>query len=1169
MIKKYLPLLLTSFLYAQENKTALNSVYVIGNTVASTQSSPAFEALSARAKATTPMATVLVIGNAGWALSQDHPKATGGQDPLAMFKGDCKVYILSDASSWDKGLQSVKAQQDYVSAVLHKKAFQPQDGCPIQKIEINDQLDVLLLDSQWALMDWNGIPNLNDDCDIRSKSAFYTEVESQLVKSQDKIVLVACYHPVITYGKYGGTMSFGLNPQETANRYYRDYSDRMLTLGQRFKNVVFLGGHGSGLQYILDHEIPIIVCGSTVGGRTSKGPGTLFNSGEAGFTQLTSYSDGSLTLAFYGESNGFAAPVYQQELVTAEQALPKTDYKEYDSPEFVYKSIYEPGELEHSGVFTAVWGKHYREDYITPVKIRTALLDTLYGGLTVLRKGGGHQTNSLRVKDKNGKEYSMRNAKKSALRFIQYFLFKTQYLSPDLNDTFFIQLLQDYWTTANPYGSLTIGELADAIAVYHANPELYYLPKQKALGEFNDDYGDKVYFIEEQIGKELGSVRSFGYHNTIIGTDDLVEKLQRKDKVAINEALYIRSRLFDNILGDFDRHSDQWRWAEDRLEDGTSLYSPIPRDRDQAFSDFDGPLLGILTTLSPPLRFMQRYNGRYKALRWFNDAGDDLDRLVLRNDTEQDWAREARFIREHLSDSIIDIAFSKFPEGINTEKKERIRNALKARIDLIETHSHDLYSYVKSFVMVTGTEKDDWFEIVRQPGGKTSIRGYRIKEGQKTTLFWDAVYDSRITKEIWVYGLEGKDIFEVSGEGNRPIKIKLIGGRNNDVYSITDTRRVHLYDQRSKPNTFSKAAPKTLTDNYETVNYNFMRGRRDVYQTLPAIAYNPDDGAALGATFTYTKNDLVRNPFTAQHSISGLFYTATQGVRFEYHGEFACILRNLNLGINAGYTTPNFTDNFFGYGNTTVNDNESMDYNRVRMRNRWVEPSLIYRGYYGSLFQLGIRYENIKVENTQDRVIASAGLNPYVFEGQDIYTVESHYSYGNFDSSAFPEKGLSLSLTTGYKANFSENKGFVYLIPELRLTTKLDRKGVLTYATQVRAQHNFNNQFEFYQAASLGDGQGLRGFRKERFSGKTSYYQDSDLRLSLGRIKNRVVPLTFGIYGGFDYGRVWLDGENSQKWHTSQGGGLFFTIAGLTTANIAYFTSQDGGRLNIRARLAF
>jgi hypothetical protein len=32
--------------------------------------------------------------------------------------------------------------------------------------------------------------------------------------------------------------------------------------------------------------------------------------------------------------------------------------------------------------------------------------------------------------------------------------------------------------------------------------------------------------------------------------------------------------------------------------------------------------------------------------------------------------------------------------------------------------------------------------------------------------------------------------------------------------------------------------------------------------------------------------------------------------------------------------------------------------------------------------------------------------------------------------------------------------------------------------------------------------------------------------------------MSFGIFGGFDYGRVWLDGETSNKWHQSVGGGL-------------------------------
>ena len=37
------------------------------------------------------------------------------------------------------------------------------------------------------------------------------------------------------------------------------------------------------------------------------------------------------------------------------------------------------------------------------------------------------------------------------------------------------------------------------------------------------------------------------------------------------------------LIGDWDRHQDQWRWIEFK-ENGKKVYRPMPRDRDQAFS---------------------------------------------------------------------------------------------------------------------------------------------------------------------------------------------------------------------------------------------------------------------------------------------------------------------------------------------------------------------------------------------------------------------------------------------------------------------------------------------------------------------------------------------------------------------------------------------------------
>jgi hypothetical protein len=34
------------------------------------------------------------------------------------------------------------------------------------------------------------------------------------------------------------------------------------------------------------------------------------------------------------------------------------------------------------------------------------------------------------------------------------------------------------------------------------------------------------------------------------------------------------------LLGDWDRHEDQWRWSEFEKENGEHYFRPIPRDRD-------------------------------------------------------------------------------------------------------------------------------------------------------------------------------------------------------------------------------------------------------------------------------------------------------------------------------------------------------------------------------------------------------------------------------------------------------------------------------------------------------------------------------------------------------------------------------------------------------------
>ncbi|MBL4662204.1 MAG: hypothetical protein JKY22_01255 [Flavobacteriaceae bacterium] len=569
-----------SFSFAQvggtlPSKDVSHTFYATGNlgTINNNQNNPVIQAL-AKAMKKGNSATLLLIGNnaSPKGFSKDGSMGKQNLDSYsnALQPFSKNIYFIPGSSDWESGLKGLKAQEDYLEQVYNNKnVFQPEKGCPIKRIKINDDVVLLILDSQWALSNWDKIPSINDDCHIKTKSEFYTEVESQIVKNQGKTVLIAVNHPITAYGKYGNSYSFGINPQNINNKFYKEFSGRLLTIAQQSKNVVFVSGHEQNMQYIVKRKVPVIISGS--GGITTQvdaGKYSKFHSNESGFSKIIAYKDGSMWVSFYGASNNFDSPIYVSEVIRPEVAVSLPDYNEESTPAIVSKSIYKPEELKRTAFYKMLWGKHYREDYKTPVAVKSALLDTLYGGLSVIRKGGGHQTNSLRLETKDGKSYAMRSTKKSALRFIQYFLFKTYYLDPEIADTYFIQLLQDYWTTANPYGSLTIGDLSDAINVYHANTKMYYIPKQKALGIYNDDYGDKVYFIEERLTDGHGNVASLGNTNTIVSTSDLFETLRRKDIIEINESRYIRSRLFDNIIGDFDRHEDQWRWAVQEQKNG-------------------------------------------------------------------------------------------------------------------------------------------------------------------------------------------------------------------------------------------------------------------------------------------------------------------------------------------------------------------------------------------------------------------------------------------------------------------------------------------------------------------------------------------------------------------------------------------------------------------------
>ena len=1014
------------------------------------------------------------------------------------------------------------------------------------------------------------------------------------------------HHPMFTYGSHGGQTSLkkqlypsnrniplpflgslanllrktaGPSIEDVDSKIYRELTNRITTLAQFSNKVIFVSGHEHTLQYIVEKNTPQIVSGSGAKkGATRLLNGSKFSSGEMGYATLEIYTDGSSKIRFFGlddqENEKF---LFASEVLRPDKKISTEVYND-TFPKFVKASVYSDEEIEKSKFYKAIWGEKYRKLYGTKVATPTVNLDTLFGGLELVKKGGGHQSKSLRLKDKNGKEYVMRALRKSAELYLQSMAFPDEYVLDDLKGTYTQKLLEDFYTGAHPYAPFTVATLSDAVGLFHTNPVLYFVPKQNALKEYNENFGDELYMIEEHAGDGHGNLKSFGFSNDLKSTDSMLEDLRDDEKYSVDTELYIRARLFDMVIGDWDRHTDQWRWAEfkDKKSDKI-IYKPVPRDRDQVFSNMgDGLLMNLATRIIPSLRIMEGFSEEIRSVKGFNSSSKTyvLDMALLSESTEEQWIKQAKYLQQNLTENVIEEALLFFPKEVQDASTIEIKKILLSRLKNINKYALEFYSELNKYAIVVGTDKDDWFEIERINSEETIIKGYRNIKDKKKRLFFNKTFHKETTKEIWVYGLDDDDLFEVNGSNVNAIKIRLIGGHNNDIYDIASPKKIKIYDYKNKKNTLKnvKGVRVKLVNDYNVNTYQPLKLRNSTNQLIPTAGVNPDDGLKVGLQNTYVYNGFRQNPFTQKHDVKALYYFATSGYEIDYNGEFAHVFENWNLEIAARFTSPNFAINFFGLGNETENFDEDLelDYNRVRIKNLSFAPSLIWRGRLGAKFKAGIKYESIEVEDTNNRFINEF----YQANGEetikDYVGANMAYEYENKDSQAFPTMGMATSLLLGYTTDLkATNNGFGTFIPSLTFDYKLVPNGRLVLVTKWKAHFILGDDYEFYQGASIGGSDGLRGFRNQRFTGKTSYYQNTDLRLNLSKLKTNILPTTLGMYAGFDYGKVWLSNVTSNKWHNSYGGGLFLNAADLLSINLAVFNSTDGARFTFGVGFGF
>ena len=792
-------------------------------------------------------------------------------------------------------------------------------------------------------------------------------------------------------------------------------------------------------------------------------------------------------------------------------------------------------------------GANYRNEWLTPVKAPIINLSTEKGGLKPIKLGGGKQSRSLRVEDPSGKQYT--------LRLIEKFI-TSKTLPADLQSQAAEDLVADGVSASYPYSALSIPVLSEAAGIPYNKVKLVYIPDDPLLGEYSKDFKNRLAYFEERLPESVNKGED---------TYDVVLKLQEDNDDDIDQQAVLRARILDMFIMDLDRHEDQWQWGAIDKDKGKT-YFPIPRDRDQAFFINQGLIPGMVKWpwLVPQL---EGFKPKSKNINRFNFAARNFDRYFLNQLSEADWKKAVDEFIPKMTDEVIERAINQQPKEIRDISGDKLITILKARRQYLADEIMQYYRFLAEIVSIVGSDKKELYDIVRNDGGTVQLKVYKItKEGEQSRVMYDRTFDPVLTKEIRIYGFDGDDKFVVKGSDDK-IKIRMIGGDGEDMFEHSGAGNGgFVYDTRTGNNKLSgdfrnKMSNDTSINSFDRLGYKYN-------QTIPMLSfnYNQDDGLYLGFSLKFIKHGFRKVPYKSMHEFNIVHALATNAFNFHYYSEYIGVFgKTGDLLTDIDIKAPNNTTNFFGYGDQSIyNKSKPGKFKYYRARYNLGDISLLIRKRFSDkvMIAFGPTYEFYKLDSTdnigKNIVTSIPGINKStLFASQSYFGGKFSLVIDTRDNKVVPQKGINWQTSYRYLSGLNDqSSNFSQLNSELTFYLKLIRNKLI-FANRFGGGVTIGDNFEFYQAQYLGGDEHLRGYRKYRFAGKSKIFNNAELRLALANFRTYLFPAAFGILAFYDTGKIYDKDNNSSKWLSGYGGGIWISPLKRMVITITYTASKE------------
>jgi hypothetical protein len=353
-------------------------------------------------------------------------------------------------------------------------------------------------------------------------------------------------------------------------------------------------------------------------------------------------------------------------------------------------------------------------------------------------------------------------------------------------------------------------------------------------------------------------------------------------------------------------------------------------------------------------------------------------------------------------------------------------------------------------------------------------------------------------------------------------------------------------------------------------------------ELYPNYDYASEYGVFLGVGAKVEDYGVNDETYRYRMQLDGGAATAND-IRYKLHysGDFRTLISNTSLFVEAGTSGLNLI-HFYGLGNEKYFNGKGLEEEDFEILNQItsLKASLNYPMDTNYKWSAGIdakwvaltlkpgSYNDLhraEVPGIDNNFAGSftLGFHYDSRESGDAIAQASRYAKSNPASqgSTTALSGILLDLSGKYYPEFFGNQNaYGKINGEFRTYIPLVSSRYSRVVFRLGGEKIWGD-YPFYDAAFLGGSTSLRGYDQQRFAGDASLYAGSELRLYTGTFK-LFVPIKYGPLFFAETGRVFLAGENSDAWHSSAGGGLWFSrLDPRYTVSIAYGRGFDNGRL--------